>query len=66
MAESEQSYPFDSAAYVDQMAAFLRLPIPPELRQGVIENLERIWDMAQPVVEFPLPDDLEAAPTFEP
>ncbi|HEY9736395.1 MAG TPA: DUF4089 domain-containing protein [Trichocoleus sp.] len=66
MSDPEKTYPFDSAAYVDQMSAFLRLPIPPELRDGVIENLERIWDIAQPVVEFPLPDDLEAAPIFEP
>lgn len=66
MTDSNQAHLFNTEAYVDQTAAFLRLPIPPELRDGVIENVERIWQIAQPVIEFPLPDDLEAAPTFEP
>ncbi|HEY9881310.1 MAG TPA: DUF4089 domain-containing protein [Leptolyngbyaceae cyanobacterium] len=66
MTEPHQAFPFDSEAYVDQMSAFIRLPIPAELRAGVIENVERIWKVAQPVIEFHLPDDLEAAPTFEP
>lgn len=66
MTDPNPTLPFDPAAYVDQMSAFLRLPIPPELRDGVIENVERVWQIAQPVIEFPLPDDLEAAPIFEP
>lgn len=58
--------PLDTAAYVEQMSAFLGLPIPPELQAGVIDNLDLIWEIAQPVLEFPLADDLESAPTFEP
>lgn len=58
--------PFDAASYVDLAAQAIALPIPPETRDGVIENFERIWQAARPVVEFPLPDTLEAAPTFEP
>jgi Protein of unknown function (DUF4089) len=59
-------YPFDAAAYVDQMSAFLQLPIPPELRENVIENIQQIWQIAQPVMTMSLPDDLEAGPVFEP
>lgn len=58
--------PFDPGDYVDTLSAVLDLPIPAELRPGVIDNIERIWVIAQPVLDFPLPDDLEVAPTFEP
>ncbi len=33
---------------------------------SVVENFERIQAIAQPVLDFPLPDTLEAAPRFEP
>lgn len=56
----------DSAALVDQMALLLELPIHPDYRPGVIANLERTATIAQLVMEFPLPDTLEAAPTFQP
>lgn len=52
--------------YVDQMAALLALPIAPDYRQGVIENVERTAAIAQLVLEFPLPEDIETAPTFQP
>lgn len=52
--------------YVPQTAQLLNLPIPPEQLASVVENFERIQAIAQPVLEFPLPDDLEAAPRFEP
>lgn len=55
-----------ATAYVDQMSAVLPLAVPPDIREGVITNFERIWEVAQPVLEFPLPEDLEAAPTFKP
>lgn len=57
---------FDVATYIDVASAAVGLPIPDETRDGVIENFDRIWQVARPVVEFPLPDDLEAAPIFEP
>jgi hypothetical protein len=44
---------FDSAAYVDQMAIALNLPIAPEHRSGL-------------VLEFPLSEDIVAAPAFQP
>jgi hypothetical protein len=58
--------PLDTAAYVDCMAEFLDLPIDPAFRPGVIDNLERIAAIAQSVLDFPLPDDLIAAPVFHP
>lgn len=56
----------DPAAYVDQMAIALALPIAPEYRLGVIDNVARIATIAQLVLEFPLPDEIVAAPVFEP
>jgi hypothetical protein len=57
---------FDPAAYVDQMAIALQLPIAPEYRPGVIDNFSRIAAIAQLVLEFPLPEDAVAAPIFQP
>jgi Protein of unknown function (DUF4089) len=56
----------DSAALVDQLAALVALPIQPEHRPGVVDNFARIVAIAQLVTEFPLPDDIEIAPNFEP
>jgi hypothetical protein len=56
----------DPAAFVDQMAMVVGLPLQPEHRPGVIENFERIMQVAQLVNEFPLPENIEAAPTFQP
>jgi hypothetical protein len=57
---------FDPAAYVDQMAIALQLPIAPEYRLGVVDNFSRIAAIAQLVLEFPLPEDAVAAPIFQP
>lgn len=65
-AKSLPRSPLQIDIYVDAAAAAIDLPIPAETRQGVIENFERICDIAGPVVEFPLPDNLEAAPVFKP
>lgn len=54
------------AAYVDSMVPLLGYELTPDMRQGVIENLDRIAAIAQRVNEFPLPVEVEAAPTFEP
>lgn len=56
----------DFAAYVNNAAPMLGFELTPETQQGVIDNLERIYPIAQLVNEFPLPSDLEAAPQFEP
>jgi hypothetical protein len=57
---------FDPVAYVDQAAALIGLPIPDEYHQSVVENFERIQTVAQLFLEFPLPEDTETAPVFEP
>ncbi len=54
------------AQLVDLMAQLLQLPIDLEHRPGVIANLGRTAEIAQLVMEFPLPDEIEAAPLFEP
>ncbi len=56
---------FDASAYIDQAAGVVGLEITPAQRPGVIENLERLAAVARLVTDFPLPDDLEAAPVFE-
>ncbi len=58
--------PEDLAAYVDQTARLLGLEIPPERRSSVVAHFEHVWQVAQPVLAFELPDDLESAPVFEP
>jgi hypothetical protein len=54
------------AEFVDLMAALVQLPIPPEYRESVIANFERIAAIAQLVNEFPIPEEIEAAPVFKP
>lgn len=63
---SQAANSFDAAAYVQQTAQLLNLSIPLEHMDSVVENFERLQAIAQPVLDFPLPDTLEAAPRFEP
>jgi len=57
---------FDVGEYVDLMALLVDLQLRDEYRDGVVANFERIRAIAQVVNEFPLPDNTEAAPVFEP
>ena len=57
---------FDAERYLDVAAAAMGLQIAPEHRPGVIVNLERLAEVARQVLEFPLPDETEAAPVFRP
>lgn len=54
------------AAYVDHAAPLLGLALTPEQREGVIRHLTLTFTVARLVMEFPLPDDVDAAPVFEP
>ncbi|NJR49946.1 MAG: DUF4089 domain-containing protein [Leptolyngbyaceae cyanobacterium CSU_1_3] len=54
------------AEYIDLVAAVVNLPLQPEHQAGVVANFERIQAIAQLVTEFPLSEDIEAAPVFEP
>lgn len=56
----------DWAVYVDQLSSIIQLPIPPECKAGVITNLERTEAIAQLVLQFPISEDIEVAPTFQP
>jgi len=56
----------DWAGYVAQMAQLVDLSVDPECLPGVVDNLARMSAIASLVMEFPLPDDVEVAPVFEP
>ena len=56
----------DLGAYVDGAARLLDLPIATEHRAAVIQAMAVILAAAGLVMEFPLPDDVETAPVFEP
>jgi hypothetical protein len=53
-------------AYVDQAARLVGLSLTPEQRDGVARNLAGTFAAARLVMEFPLPDDVDAAPVFHP
>jgi hypothetical protein len=55
-----------AAALVDHGAALLGLTIEPAWREGVVRNLGGHLVAARLVMEFPLRDEDEPAPVFEP
>ena len=57
---------FNVGEYVDQMALLLDLQLRDEYRDGVVANFERIRAIANLVNSFPLAEDIEIAPVFEP
>jgi Protein of unknown function (DUF4089) len=61
-----ESQGFDVSEYVEQMSLLLDLEIKDEYRDGVVANFERIKAIAQLVNSFPLPEEIETAPVFEP
>lgn len=54
------------AACADAASQVLDLPVPDAYRAGVIANLERLLQLGELVMNFPLPDDIEVAPVFRP
>ena len=56
----------DLAILVDLTAQLIGLELDSEYRPGVIANLERTAAIAKQVMEFPLPDQVESATTFQP
>jgi hypothetical protein len=54
------------AEYVKYAAQLIDLSIAPEYLPGVIENMTRIVAVAALVNELDLPEEIEAAPVFEP
>jgi hypothetical protein len=63
---TEAPTPHDLGAHVDHAAKLIGLPILPEHRPGVVRAMGVIAAAARLVMDFPLPDDVEAAPVFEP
>ncbi len=53
-------------AEVERLAAQLGLGIDPASRAAVARNLEVLLQAARLVAEFPLPEETEPAPRFEP
>lgn len=52
--------------YINLAAILLELPITPESQPGVLEHFANLDKTAKQVMEFPLSDDTEPAPIFEP
>ncbi|MEW6492055.1 MAG: DUF4089 domain-containing protein [Cyanobacteriota bacterium] len=61
---TEETLNFDQ--YVEQTAQLIDFTLAPEYRDGVVENFARIAAIANLVIDFPLPEDIEPAPVFEP
>lgn len=55
-----------SREFVDAAAAMVGLPIPENNAEGVRVNLERIAQMAAPLLAVTIPDEVEAAQVFAP
>ena len=66
MAVASTNEAFDWPAYVDVMSALHDLELDSSRREAVIEQLRRIHGMAQGFLDFPLPAEIEPAPTFRP
>jgi hypothetical protein len=56
----------DLEKFVDVMSEVVAMPIPDEYRDSVVANFQRIQTVAQLVLEFTLPEEIEIAPVFEP
>lgn len=56
----------DVAAYAEQAAALLGLPLAAEHRPGVVANLTQLRAIAGPLMSFALADPVEPAPVFVP
>ncbi|BAY94442.1 MULTISPECIES: DUF4089 domain-containing protein [unclassified Tolypothrix] len=61
-----ESREFDVGEYVEQMALLVNLQLRDEYRDGVVANFERIKAIAQLVNDFPIAEEVEVAPVFEP
>ncbi|MDY7013376.1 MAG: DUF4089 domain-containing protein [Cyanobacteriota bacterium] len=58
--------PLELETYVEQLSQLLDLPLAPESKLKVIENLATLARIAQLFTEYPLPDNIEFPSKFEP
>ena len=65
-----QQTPADSdiawEAFLDQMSVLVGTTVPEQYRAEVIAYLKLTRTIAQPMLEFELPEDTEPAPVFRP
>jgi hypothetical protein len=54
----------DLDVWLDANAALLGITVAPEWRETIRVHLRITRDMAQRVLEFPLPDEADPAPVF--
>jgi hypothetical protein len=57
---------FSEADYASAAAVLLDLPVAPMFRESVAENIAAMGRIAEPLMRFELPPDIEPAPVFEP
>jgi hypothetical protein len=57
---------FDAEAYLEATAAVMNIAIAPDWKPAVLDNLIRSRQIAQAVLNFPLPDTVEPASVFKP
>lgn len=55
-----------SRQYVEITAELMGLELTSEYLPGVVDNFQRLTQIAALVNEFELPENIEIAPTFEP
>lgn len=58
--------PLNPAEYIDRMALLLDLPIDPAYQPGIIDNIIRIIPLAQLVMDFSLPEEIDSSSEFLP
>lgn len=56
----------DPTDYVHATANLIDLPLNPDSVPSIVTHFARIEAIAALVLEFPLPDSIEAAPVFKP
>jgi hypothetical protein len=54
------------SGFLETAAEMAGLAIPAENVEGVRTNLERMREMAKPLMSVSIPDEVESAPVFEP
>lgn len=57
---------FNAEAFLNAASAAMDIRIEPEWRSAVLDNLVRSRQIAQAVLNFPLPDTTEPASVFKP
>lgn len=57
---------FDARTYMEAVAPALDIALDAAWTPGIVDNLQRSYQIAQAFLTFPLPDDIEPASRFQP